>query len=190
MIYTQIIGVDEVGRGPLAGPVVAVAVVLTAPIPTIKDSKALSKKNIQYFARILKNSCEYSIGEASVEEIEQHNILGATMLAMRRAIFGIHNYSAKKILIDGNQNPLKYYPQLNSDVIVKGDSIVESISAASIIAKDYRDDLMSSLCTVYPEYYWSKNSGYGTKEHINAIIKNGLTKYHRVSFCKKIVISQ
>ncbi len=188
MNLSQIIGVDEVGRGPLAGPVVAVALILEIPAHYIKDSKKLSKPRIQYVSKILKSSCIYAIGEASVSEIEEYNILNATMLAMRRAILQIPDYSTKKILIDGNQNPFKC-SELSVETIIKGDEKIETISAASIVAKEYRDSLMSRLSDDYPKYGWDKNSGYGTTKHINAIMEYGITEHHRKKFCKNIKVN-
>jgi len=182
-----ILGVDEVGRGPLAGPVIAAAVILlhgSESIP-IKDSKKLSEKNINIISDEIKKYSIYKIGVASVEEINNLNILQATMLAMRRAILQIDNYY-DVIRIDGNQNPLSSASLKPIELIVKGDSSCRSIAAASIIAKDYRDALMRALSKKYLCYNWHKNKGYGTKKHIEAIKKHGVSDVHRELFCRNL----
>ena len=175
-----IAGVDEVGRGPLAGPVVAAAVIINPKnIPKgINDSKKLTKKNRLIIFEELKNSSIYSIAKASVEEIDKINILQASLLAMKRAIEGLEK-SPSTVLIDGNFKPKTSF-EMHS--IIKGDTKSLSIAAASIIAKVYRDNLMKKLAIKYPNYYWEKNSGYGTKEHLSAIRKHGITPIHRKSF--------
>ncbi len=173
-------GVDEVGRGPLAGPVVAAAVIIDINnIPDgINDSKKLSKINRLKISDEIKKYSIYSIAEASVKEIDEINILQASLLAMKRAIEGL----AKKpmtILVDG-----KFKPKTNFQThsIIKGDTQSLSIAASSIIAKVYRDNLMRDYSKKYPGYLWEKNAGYGTKEHLLAIKKCGITPIHRKSF--------
>ena len=179
--YDQpVAGVDEVGRGPLAGPVVAAAVIIDINnIPDgINDSKKLSKKNRLKISDEIKKHSIYSIAEASVKEIDEINILQASLLAMKRAIEGL----AKKpmtILVDGKFKPKTNFP---THSIIKGDSQSLSIAASSIIAKVYRDNLMRDFSKKYPEYLWEKNAGYGTKEHLLAIKKCGITPIHRKSF--------
>ena len=182
-----ILAVDEVGRGPLAGPVVAAAVILSSRNTDhieIKDSKKMSEKKIILSASQIRECSAYAIGIADVVEIEEFNILKATMLAMRRAIEKI-NMPYDLIHVDGIHSP---YPGDNRVVtIISGDSICRSISAASIVAKDYRDNMMRNLDQLYPQYYLSKNKGYGTKDHMNAIREFGLSEIHRKSFCKKFL---
>ncbi len=179
--YNQpVAGVDEVGRGSLAGPVVAAAVIIDINnIPDgINDSKRLSKKKrLEISNEIIKYSI-YSIAEASVEEIDQINILQASLLAMKRAIEGLSK-KPKTVLIDGNFKPKTNLP---THTIIKGDNKSLAIAASSIIAKVYRDNLMTDLSNKYPEYLWNKNAGYGTKEHLLAIKKCGITPIHRKSF--------
>ena len=177
---SPIIGVDEVGRGPLAGPVISAAIILNKEIipEGINDSKKLSKKKRIIINEQLILHHSYAIGVASVEEIDKINILQASLLAMKRAILGL-KIVPKSILVDGNKLPdleYKMYP------IVKGDSKSVSIAAASIIAKVYRDKLMEDLSIQYPGYYWEKNSGYGTKQHLLALNNLGVTPIHRKTF--------
>ena len=177
---TPIIGVDEVGRGPLAGPVISAAIVLNKEkIPEgINDSKKLSKKKREVINEELISQHKFAIGIASVEEIDKINILQASLLAMKRAVLNL-NIKPQTILVDGNKLPdLKY----NMYPIIKGDSKSISIAAASIIAKVYRDKLMQDLSLQYPGYYWEKNSGYGTKQHLLALDNLGVTPIHRKSF--------
>lgn len=177
---SPIIGVDEVGRGPLAGPVISAAIILNKEIipEGINDSKKLSKKKRIIINEQLILHHSYAIGVATVEEIDKINILQASLLAMKRAILGL-KIVPKSILVDGNKLPdleYKMYP------IVKGDSKSASIAAASIIAKVYRDKLMEDLSIQYPGYYWEKNSGYGTKQHLLALNNLGVTPIHRKTF--------
>ena len=177
---SPIIGVDEVGRGPLAGPVISAAIILNKEIipDGINDSKKLSKKKRIIINEQLISHNSYAIGIATVEEIDKINILQASLLSMKRAILGL-NIAPKSILVDGNKLPdleYKMYP------IVKGDSKSVSIAAASIIAKVYRDKLMEDLSIQYPGYYWEKNSGYGTKQHLLALNNLGVTPIHRKTF--------
>ena len=177
---TPIIGVDEVGRGPLAGPVISAAVVLNKEkIPEgINDSKKLSKKKREVINEELISQHSFAIGIASVEEIDKINVLQASLLAMKRAVLNL-NIKPQTILVDGNKLPDLEY---NMYPIIKGDSKSISIAAASIIAKVYRDKLMQDLSLQYPGYYWEKNSGYGTKQHLLALDNLGVTPIHRKSF--------
>ena len=180
-LYDQpVAGVDEVGRGPLAGPVVAAAVIInTNNIPNgINDSKKLSKKNRLKVADEIKKNSIYSIAEASVKEIDEINILQASLLAMKRAIEGLSK-KPMTVLVDGKFKPKTNLP---THSIIKGDTQSISIAASSIIAKVYRDDLMKDFSKKYPEYLWEKNAGYGTKEHLLAIKKCGITPIHRKTF--------
>jgi ribonuclease HII len=177
---TPIIGVDEVGRGPLAGPVISAAIILNKEkIPEgINDSKKLSKKKREVINEELISQHKFAIGIASVEEIDKINILQASLLAMKRAVLNL-NIKPQTILVDGNKLPDLEY---NMYPIIKGDSKSISIAAASIIAKVYRDKLMQDLSLQYPGYYWEKNSGYGTKQHLLALDNLGVTPIHRKSF--------
>ena len=177
---TPIIGVDEVGRGPLAGPVISAAIILNKEkIPEgINDSKKLSKKKREVINEELISQHSFAIGIASVEEIDKINILQASLLAMKRAVLNL-NIKPQAILVDGNKLPDLEY---NMYPIIKGDSKSISIAAASIIAKVYRDKLMQDLSLQYPGYYWEKNSGYGTKQHLLALNNLGVTPIHRKSF--------
>ena len=177
---TPIIGVDEVGRGPLAGPVISAAIILNKEkIPEgVNDSKKLSKKKREVINEELISQHSFAIGIASVEEIDKINILQASLLAMKRAVLNL-NIKPQTILVDGNKLPDLEY---NMYPIIKGDSKSISIAAASIIAKVYRDKLMQDLSLQYPGYYWEKNSGYGTKQHLLALNNLGVTPIHRKSF--------
>ena len=176
-----IAGVDEVGRGSLIGPVYAAAVILNKSInkKLLKDSKSLSKhKREEIFTYIKKNSI-WAIGQASTKEIEKINILHASLLAMKRAILKLKT-KPSLVLIDGNKLPdLKNY---KLEYIIKGDQKIPSISAASIIAKVSRDKFITKLSKEFNDYGWDTNSGYGTKQHLKAIKKFGITKYHRRTF--------
>ncbi len=181
-----IAGVDEAGRGPLAGPVVAAAVILKPNVKLIdlKDSKLLSatKREI-LFKEIHINAIAIGIGSASVLEISQINILQATLLAMHRAVLNL-NLTPAQVLVDGNCLPNW---QFNSKAIIDGDNLEPVISAASIIAKVTRDNLMLQLDEKYPKYGFAKHKGYGTKQHIQAIKQYGKTPIHRDTFLKKIL---
>jgi len=176
-----IAGVDEVGRGSLIGPVYAAAVILNNKVDKkkLKDSKKLSKKNRERLDKYLKKNCIWAIGSASLKEIEKNNILNASLLAMKRAIIKLKK-KPQLILIDGNKLPI--VDNYNLKNIIKGDEIIPEISAASIIAKVSRDRLVTKMSKKFKNYLWEKNSGYGTKDHIKAIKKFGITKHHRKTF--------
>lgn len=174
-------GVDEAGRGPLAGPVVAAAVILDDehPIAGLADSKVLSEKRREaLFDEIRAKALCCCIAEASVEEIDELNILQATMLAMRRAVEGLRLKPAK-VLVDGNRLPTLKIP---AEAIVKGDAKVQAISAASILAKVHRDRLCQQWHVSHPEYGFAGHKGYPTAEHLQALREHGLTPWHRRSF--------
>lgn len=178
-----ICGVDEAGRGPLAGPVVAAACILpdNVIIDGLNDSKKLSeKKREKLFSEIIQIAVDYSIGLATVEEIEEINILNAAMLAMNRAIEGL-NSKPDLALIDGNTSRGFNVKTLT---VVGGDAISPSIAAASILAKVTRDRMCYDFDKEYPEYGFAKHKGYGTKVHIDAIKTYGVTPIHRPSFLK------
>ncbi len=179
-------GVDEAGRGPLAGDVFAAAVVLKkdAVIEGLNDSKKLTEKKREALFDVVIENCEsYCIARASIEEIESVNILGATFLAMRRAVEGL-SVKPDKILIDGNRDPKI---EGNVQCVIKGDATSASIAAASILAKVARDRYMLEVAKEYPQYQFEKHKGYGTKLHYEMIEKYGISKVHRPSFLKKIL---
>lgn len=185
--YGVICGVDEAGRGPLAGPVYAAAVILCPdrPIEGLNDSKKLSEKKREALYDVIIDRAEaYCIASASVEEIEQYNILGATYLAMTRAVQGL-SVEPNLALIDGNRIP----PQLGVDAktVVKGDAQSESIAAASILAKVTRDRLLIEMDAQYPQYGFAVHKGYGTAAHTAALKEYGPCPEHRPSFLKKIL---
>ena len=183
--FKLVCGVDEAGRGPLAGPVCAAAVILDEEIEGLNDSKKLSEKKREALFDVIKEKAlSYSIAFASVEEIEEHNILNATYLAMNRAIEGL-NVKADFALIDGNRVPTGI--SVPCETVVKGDAKSCSIAAASILAKVTRDRLMLEEDEKYPEYNFKKHKGYGTKEHTDAILKYGMSPIHRPSFLKKLL---
>ena len=178
-----ICGVDEVGRGPLAGPVVAAAVIIPDDMPNefivlINDSKKLTATQREYLFQPILAHCVTCIAEASVEEIDSINILQASMLAMRRAVEGLKT-TPHMALIDGNRCPKLPCP---AEAIVGGDALSASIAAASIIAKVTRDRLMTELAAQHPGYMWERNFGYGTPEHMRALRSIGTTRWHRRSF--------
>ena len=175
-----IAGIDEVGRGPLAGPVIAAAVILDRKnIPEgINDSKKIPKAKRILLAEKIKENSNYAYGAASEIEIDEINILQASLLAMKRASDGL-SIVPKTTLIDGNFKPdIKN----NTISIIKGDSKSVSIAAASILAKVYRDEIMLKYSKQFPEYGFQTNSGYGTKEHLSALKNYGITPIHRKSF--------
>lgn len=179
-----IAGVDEVGRGPLAGPVIAAAVVLKKDILGVTDSKKLSsKKRDELFIVIQKEALSFAYGRVEPHEIDEINIHNASLLAMQRAIANL-SVKPDKIMVDG-----LYVPQVNiaAEAIIKGDSLINSIGAASIIAKVTRDREMLEMEKLYPGYGFAKHKGYPTKEHITALEKLGLCEIHRKSFspCKQ-----
>lgn len=184
--YKVVCGIDEAGRGPLAGPVFAAAVILPENYshPVLNDSKKLSeKKRDAVYDDIIKDALSYSVGIATEEEIDEINILNATFLAMKRAVEGL-NIKPDFAYIDGNQ-----YPKtgVKEETIVKGDGKCISVAAASIIAKVSRDRFMLEIDKQYPEYQFSKHKGYGTKLHYEMIEKYGVSKVHRRTFLKKIL---
>jgi len=175
-------GVDEAGRGSLAGPVTAAAVILGKNFKgkNLDDSKKLSQsKRLELKKIIEKNALAYSVAFVSSYQIDKNNILNSTFMAMHKSIKGL-NIEPDFILVDGNL--FKPYRDLKYKCIIKGDQKYQNIAAASILAKTYRDEYMSNLHTKFPEYNWIQNKGYGTKFHIDMITKLGRTKYHRKSF--------
>lgn len=175
----MIIGVDEAGRGPLAGPVVAAAVILCDEgIEGLDDSKKLSANRRAELEVVIKRSCRWAIGVADVEEIDRINILQATMLAMTRAVEAL-SVQPLKILVDGNQLPKWSY---HAEAVIGGDALHPCISAASIIAKEHRDRLMRSYDAMHPGYGWASNKGYGSAGHLEALRRLGPTPLHRKSF--------
>lgn len=184
--YKSICGVDEAGRGPLAGPVYAAAVILPfgTEIDGLNDSKKLSeKKRDELFDVINKVAISVSVGVASEKEIDEINILNATFLAMKRAVLGLE-FPADYAIIDGNRAPNLEIP---AETVVKGDGKVMSVAAASIIAKVSRDRFMLKMAEQYPEYQFENHKGYGTKLHYEMIEKYGVSPIHRKSFLKKIL---
>ncbi|PID49540.1 MAG: ribonuclease HII [Proteobacteria bacterium] len=177
-----IAGVDEAGRGPLAGSVVAAAVILNpaCPINGLNDSKKLSARKREYLAEeIQAKALAWAIGKAEVAEIDQLNILQATFLAMQRALEALPR-QAKEVWVDGNA-----YPPLKNwtfRAIVGGDALIPAISAASILAKVARDAEMLELDKQYPQYGFARHKGYPTKQHLQALQEHGISPYHRLSF--------
>ncbi len=174
-------GVDEAGRGPLAGPVVAAAVILDElkPIAGLNDSKKLTERRREkLYDEILAKALCCSIAEATVQEIDSLNILQATLLAMRRAVDGLR-LKPVKVLVDGNRLPVL---DVRAEAIVQGDALVPAISAASILAKVHRDRLCAQLHAQYPVYGFDRHKGYGTAVHLQALAEHGPSPSHRMSF--------
>ena len=181
--YTFVCGIDEAGRGPLCGPVVAAACILpeNANIPKLNDSKKLTPKiRMELFETIKETAIAYSIGYGTVEEIDDLNILEATLLAMRRAVEGL-SVKPDYLLVDGN---IFRDFDISGESVIKGDAISSSIAAASILAKVTRDILCDELDALYPEYGIKQHKGYGTKAHMDALRKLGPTPCHRKQFIR------
>lgn len=187
-------GIDEVGRGPLAGPVMAACVIIPPEIAndnlllSINDSKKLSLKKRESLFHFIQENCYHGLGTASVEEIDQLNIHHATLLAMQRAYETMtHNTQTESCaaLVDG-----KFVPDLPiaRQAVTKGDSISLSIAAASIVAKVTRDEMMANLHENFPAYGWERNAGYGTAEHLAALKEHGATPHHRRSFAPVMAV--
>lgn len=184
--YKVVCGIDEAGRGPLAGPVHAAAVILPIglEIEGLNDSKKLSeKKREQLFDIICEKAIDYSIGVATEKEIDEINILNATFLAMHRAVEGLKT-KPDYALIDGNQYPK--IPFVTEETVIKGDAKSMSIAAASILAKVSRDRFMLEKTKEYPQYEFEKHKGYGTKLHYEKILEYGPSPIHRMTFLKKL----
>jgi len=176
-------GIDEAGRGCMAGPVVAAAVILPPNYKhsLLNDSKKLTINQRELLRQdIIRDAVDYYVAEVSHTIIDQINILNATMKAMHKAVKGLKKQQPELLLIDGNR--FKAYPGIAHECIVKGDGLYLSIAAASILAKTHRDRLMARLAKEHPEYGWDVNAGYGTEKHRLAMEKHGLTPYHRTSF--------
>jgi ribonuclease HII len=174
-------GVDEAGRGPLAGPVVAAAVILDDlhPIAGLNDSKKLTaKRREKLFDEIKAKALCFSIAQASVQEIDEINILQATLLAMKRAVEGLR-LKPVKVLVDGNRLPAI---DIRAEAIVQGDALVPAISAASILAKVHRDRLCEQMHAQYPQYGFDQHKGYGTAVHLAALQAHGPAECHRLTF--------
>lgn len=181
-----IAGVDEAGRGPLAGPVVAAAVIFNSKtfIENVNDSKKISEnKREQLYDIIIEKALAFGVGVVDEKMVDEINILQATMGAMKEAVSNL-KITPDLVIIDGNKS---FKTKLETKPIVKGDSLSFSIAAASILAKVTRDRIMRKASEDFPEYLWSKNKGYGTREHINAIKKYGPSPLHRISFLSKIL---
>jgi len=184
-----LVGVDEVGRGPFAGPVVAAAVVLdlSRPLPGINDSKKLSEaKRETAYGLLIEHATAWAIGSASPEEVDRINVLQATFVAMHRALEAL-KLSWNTILVDGNKK-IPHYDTSVQECIVSGDAKSASIAAASILAKVTRDRLMTEYDQEYPVYSFAKNKGYGTKDHRLALQQHGICPIHRKTFCEKFVL--
>lgn len=179
-----VIGVDEAGRGPLAGPVVAAACVLGRDVPPgLDDSKKLSAKRRAVLEPQIKASCHWALGVVEAEEIDRINIFAATMLAMTRAVAALA-LEPDEVLIDGNMTPAGRHPEWcwPARAIIGGDALEPCISAASILAKEHRDRLMREYAEAHPHYGWHTNMGYGTAEHLAALREHGPSPLHRRSF--------
>lgn len=185
--YKNVCGIDEAGRGPLAGPVYAAAVILPTglEIEGLNDSKKLSeKKREMLFDIICEKAIAYSVGIATEKEIDEINILNATFLAMKRAVEGLE-IKPDYALVDGNRYP-NISDDIKEEVVVKGDGKSMSIAAASILAKVSRDRFMLEMTEKYPEYCFEKHKGYGTKLHYEKILEFGPSPIHRMTFLKKL----
>lgn len=183
--YKTICGVDEAGRGPLAGPVCAAAVILPegCVIDGLNDSKKLTEKKREALFDVIKEKAvAYSVAMASEKEIDEINILQATFLAMNRAV---NSLSVKPdfVLVDGNRDPKL---GIKTETVIKGDALSASVAAASVLAKVTRDRYMLEMCKQYPQYMFEKHKGYGTKLHYEMIEKYGISDIHRKSFLKKL----
>ena len=174
----MIAGVDEVGRGCLAGPVIAASVILKRPIKGLMDSKRLSSKKREDLSQIITKNSIFAIGAANSQEIDQINILQASLLAMQRSLEKL-DMQPKKVLVDGNHI---FETSIEIEAIVGGDNLIPSISAASIIAKVFRDRLMMAYSKEFPNYGFDKHKGYPTKLHKEMLKKYGLTRIHRKTF--------
>lgn len=184
--FKTVCGVDEAGRGPLAGPVYAAAVILPTglEIPGLNDSKKLSEKKREELFDIITNvALSFSVGVATEKEIDEINILNATFLAMKRAINGLE-ICPDYAIIDGNRAP---HSGIYEETVVKGDGKVMSVAAASVIAKVSRDRFMLKMAEEYPQYQFEKHKGYGTKLHYEMLEKYGISPIHRKSFLKKLL---
>jgi ribonuclease HII len=180
------VGIDEAGRGCLAGPVVSAAVILPKDFdyPIVRDSKKLSeKKRKEAYKIIIENALNYSISVILPEAIDKINILQATMLSMHNCLDYMEGFN--HILVDGNY--FNKYKDIPHTCVIKGDDTYYSIAAASILAKVSRDDYMKQLHNEFPKYKWESNKGYGSEEHINMIKEIGITEHHRKSFLKNII---
>ena len=184
----MIFGVDEAGRGPLAGPVVAAAVLLSKPRPSgLDDSKKLTAARRAELEATIKRRCQWAVGVVEVEDIDRLNIFGATMLAMTLAVDALCaklGCDPLEVLVDGNMTPSGRRPEWRwtARAIVGGDAIEPCISAASIIAEEHRDRMMYTAAQQHPHYGWEKNKGYGTPDHMAALRAHGPTPLHRKSF--------
>ncbi len=182
MFQKLLAGVDEVGRGPLAGPVVTAAVILSPDDPMLgkyRDSKRVSeKKRIKQYHHIRKHAVAYAVAQGTTEDIEHLNILHATMLSMRRCVEALP-IQPSEVVVDGNRVPDMAYPV---SAVIGGDDLVQEIAAASIVAKVVRDRLMRYLDYQYPEYQFAKHKGYGTKVHMDALREHGPCPIHRMDF--------
>lgn len=179
----RVIGIDEAGRGPLAGPVVAAAIYIPSkPDFEVNDSKKLSEARRESLYNILTSRYQYSVAILDPKEIDEINILQATLKAMKLAADGICEYEVA--LIDGNKAPKLHGKEI--ETVIKGDAECYSIAAASIIAKVTRDRIMDKLDKEFPQYSWYKNKGYGTKDHIESIKQHGLSIHHRRSFTRRL----
>jgi ribonuclease HII len=174
----MIAGVDEVGRGCLAGPVIAASVILKRPIKGLMDSKRLSSKKREDLSQIIIKNSIFAIGAADSQEIDQINILQASLLAMQRSLEKL-DMQPKKVLVDGNHI---FETSIEIEAIVGGDNLIPSISAASIVAKVFRDKLMMAYSKEFPNYGFDKHKGYPTKLHKEMLKKYGLTRIHRRTF--------